>query len=176
MAAIFLFVGLDANFDASIDETLPIERRHILSGEVFDYLDNCRDWLDRVEVHHPFRLPRFHGDGRRYHDTIAEMGFTSRNASLVSFVELLKIPTTGRSNLILTDLNLDYLSDLNNIFVNGEARYIFVSGKVTKLMRQSNRFPPLLPNPLAINGDLKVLRNENGKIIKDSPAELLIKA
>lgn len=165
MEAIFLFVGLDANFEASIDETLPLSRRHILSAEVFDYLDNCRDWLDRVEVHHPFRLPSFDGDGIKYHGTIAEIGFTSRNASLVSFVELLRMPTTGRSNLKLADLSLDYLSDLNNIFVNGEAQYIFVSGKVTKLMRQSNRFPHLKRNPLPIDGDLKVLRNENGKII-----------
>lgn len=165
MEAIFLFVGLDANFNPNIDETLPIERRHIISAEVFDYLDNCFNWWDRVEVHHPFRLPSYNGDGSRYHETIAEIGFTSRNAGFVSFVELLNMPTTGRSNLILADLSLDCLSDLNNIFVNGEARYIFVSGKVTKLMRQSNRFRPLLPNPLPIDGDLKVLRNENGKII-----------
>ena len=165
MEAIYLFVGLDANFDASIDETLPIARRHILSAEVFDYLEHFRAWLDRVEVHHPFRLPCYHGDGRKYHDTIAEIGFTSKNADLVSFVELLKIPTTGRSNLKLDDLSLDYLSDLNNTFVNGEAKYIFVSGKETRLMRQSKRFFPLLPNPLPIDGDLKVLRKENGKII-----------
>ncbi|OHE27956.1 MAG: hypothetical protein A3J94_12820 [Syntrophus sp. RIFOXYC2_FULL_54_9] len=158
LLAIFLFVGLDANYDANIDEALP---------ETFDYLDDSVMWWQTNEerVHHPFLLPHYRGSGRRYHVKFAEIGFTPANAGLVSFVELLNIPTTGRSNLILADLCTDYLSELNNKFDTGAARYIFVSRRVTELMRQSKCFSRLLPNPLPMDGDLKVLRNENGQII-----------
>lgn len=158
MEVIFLFVGLDANYDANIDEKLP---------ETFNYLDDSVTWWQTNEerVHHPFLLPHYRGSGRRYHVKFAEIGFTPENAGIVSFVELLNIPTTGRSNLILADLCADYLSELNNKFDTGAANYIFVSRKVTELMRQSRRFPRLLSNPLPMDGDLKVLRNENGKII-----------
>lgn len=158
MLAIFLFVGIDANYDANIHKTLP---------EIFDYLDDGVHWwqTNKEGVHHPFRLSRYHADGRRYHDKFAEIGFMPENAGLVSFVELLHVPTIGRSALISSDLSVDHLRKLNNIFDNGAAEYIFVSRKVTHLMRQTRTFPRLHPNPLPRDGCLKVLREENGKII-----------
>lgn len=158
MLASFLFVGLDANYDANIHKTLP---------EIFDYLcDGVRWWQTNKEgVHHPFRLIRYIGDGKRYHDKFAEIGFTPENAGLVSFVELLHLPTIGRSTLLSSDLSADHLRKLNNIFDNGAAKYIFVSRKVTTLIRQTRMFPRLNPYPLPMDGALKVLRKENGKII-----------
>lgn len=71
--ASFLFVGLDANYDENIETNLP---------EIFDYLhDGVNYWQKNKEgVHHPFRLLRYHGKGRRYHDRFAEIGFTPKDA------------------------------------------------------------------------------------------------
>lgn len=68
--ALFLFVGLDANYDPSVEKTLP---------EIFSYLDDgVAFWRQHGEgVHHPFRLPHYSGSGKRYHDKFAEIGLTS---------------------------------------------------------------------------------------------------
>jgi len=164
----FIFVGLDANFDANIENTLP---------EIFDYLDDgVKYWHSNdEEVHHPFRLRRYHGDGRRYHDRFATIGFTPEQAGLVSFIELLDIPTTGGSNLKASDLLPDHLCKLADWFDRGSARYIFfVSSKVTKLMRQTRKLHglELLPlNQVKMDDDfkdLKVLREINGQTIYES--------
>ena len=162
MFASFLFVGLDANYDANIEETLP---------EIFKYLDNGVNWWQRNPwgVHHPFRLPGFNGDGKRYHDKFAEIGFTQADAQRVSFVELLHLPTTGQSALTRKGLSGAHLLRLNTIFNMGAAQYIFVSRKVTHLMRQIMRqtgmFAGLNPDPLPKDGDLKILRQIGGKTI-----------
>ena len=156
----FIFVGLDANFNANIENTLP---------EIFDYLnDGVKYWQSNHEkVHHPFRLGHYHGDGRKYHDRFATIGFTPEHAELVSFIELLDIPTTGGSNLRASDLLPDHLCKLAKWFDCGTVRYIFfVSSKVTKLMRQtreSNGLDLLPPDRVKMDDDfenLKVLREK----------------
>jgi hypothetical protein len=153
--ALFLFVGLDANYDANIEKTLP---------EVFEYLgDGVSFWRKYGEgVHHPFRLPHYHGSGKRYHDRFADIGFTSEHAPLVSFIELLHLPTTGRSVLALSDLSPDHLDFLAGVFNNGLSRYVFMPSGVARLMRQAKRFPWLPTEPLKTIGDLPVLYKKNG--------------
>jgi hypothetical protein len=152
----FLFVGLDANYAADIEKSLP---------EVFDYLHSGVDFWRRTNVHHPFRLPRYEGSGKKYHDKFAEIGFTSKHAELVSFVELLHLPTVGVSSLNYGDLSMEHLHSLAKIFDSGTAKYIFVSSKVTELMRQTKLFPWLQKKPVRMDGDLAVLREQNGRII-----------
>ncbi len=158
MQASFLFVGLDANYEANIDNSLP---------EIFGYLDDGIQWCQGNDegVHHPFMLHHYHGSGKRYHKKFTEIGFTVERAHCFSFVELLHVPTMGRSNLKLPDLSINHLAELNNTFDAGIAKYIVVSSKVTKLMRQSGIFPRLNPYPLPNDLHLKVLREENDQII-----------
>jgi len=156
--AVFLFVGLDANYDPSIEETLP---------EVFDYLDDGVAFWRRhgKGVHHPFRLPRYHGTGKKYHDRFAEIGFAPEHAPWVSFVELLHLPTTGRSTLTPSDLSPDHLRFLARIFNNGSAKYVILPQGVARLMRRTACFPWLPVKPLRSDGDLSVLREQNGQTV-----------
>jgi hypothetical protein len=155
-AAQFLFVGLDANYAADIETSLP---------EVFDYLHSGVDFWLLTGVHHPFRLPSYHGSGQKYHDKFAEIGFTTEHAGLVSFIELLHLPTVGVSSLDVTDLSMDHLNSLANIFDSGSAKYIFLSSKVSALMRQTKLFPWLRQKPIRMYGDLAVMREQNDQII-----------
>lgn len=93
-AATFLFFGLDANYDPEIGDKACF-------SEVVSYLeDGVRYWKERG-FHHPFRHPEYKGDGALYHRRFAEIGFTKEHAEQVSFVELIDVPTSGRSKLEL---------------------------------------------------------------------------
>ena len=155
--ALFLFVGLDANYDPDIEENLP---------EVFDYLnDGAAFWRQNGDGnHHPFRLEHYHGNGKKYHNKFNEIGFTAEHADMVSFVELLHLPTTGRSNLSPADLSPEHLRFLNDIFDKGAARYIFLPPKATNLMKRTGHFP-WIPRQSGKNHGLTVLREKNGQTI-----------
>lgn len=163
----FLFVGLDANFDA--ESKIPPT---FFKEEILTYLDDGVGYWQKRGFHHPFMHPDYHGSGRLYHERFAKIGFTRDEADLVSFVELLHVPTTGRSNLNASDLCPDHLCKLADWFDCGSAKYIFfVSSKVTMLMRQKQPSPDLdllPPNQMKTDDnykDLKVLRKENGQTI-----------
>lgn len=83
--ATFLFVGLDANYSSDIEQStvFPALRAYHEDGPAV--------WR-RYGVHHPFLLPDYKGDGRRYHKTFAKIGFTPDHADMVSFAELLHLP------------------------------------------------------------------------------------
>ena len=136
-SAKFLFIGLDANYSESIE-----------SSEIFthtlDYHDNGIKFWQENGVHHPFLMPKYHGDGQRYHRNFAKIGFAPKHADLVSFIELLHIPTIGRSTLAPSDLSLQHLQRLNHAILKGTAQHIFVSAGVVRLMQSSKAFPWLL--------------------------------
>lgn len=94
-SADFLFVGLDANYAADIEEKLvyPYLLRYHEDGPAF--------WRE-FGVHHPFLLAGYSGGGRRYHLTFAKIGFKPEHADRVSFIELLHLPTVGRNRLVPT--------------------------------------------------------------------------
>jgi hypothetical protein len=132
----FLFVGLDANY------AVDIERISILPELIAYHNDGPRFWREHG-VHHPFLLPQYTGDGRRYHRNFAKIGFLPQHADLVSFVELLHIPTFGRSKLVPSDLDLTHIHRLNNAIFAGQAQYIFLSAGVLRLMKATGQFPQL---------------------------------
>lgn len=156
--AIFLFVGLDANYDAQISA------RPIFSKILEYHAEGVAFWLANG-VHHPFLLPEYSGDGRLYHRSFARVGFTPEHASLVSFIELLHVPTVGRNKLVATDLALSHLEMLNSAILEGSARHIFVSSEVARLMRAARIFNWLPPTPIERFGSLGVLLNERGKTV-----------
>jgi hypothetical protein len=130
----FLFVGLDANYDEGI-ASAPI------FSKVLEYhCDGVAFWR-KYGVHHPFLLAGYTGDGRRYHRTFARIGFSPAHANLVSFVELLHVPTVGRNVLVPEDLAHEHLKWLNNVIRQGGARHVFIADKVARLMRTTRLFP-----------------------------------
>lgn len=129
----FLFVGLDANYAADLE-------RAPAFGSIVEYHDDGVAFWLRHRVNHPFLLPSYRGDGRRYHQKFARVGFKPEDAARVSFIELLHLPTVGRSNLEVKDLDPDHLDALNALVMSGRRRHIFLSRSVVELMRQSARF------------------------------------
>jgi len=94
--AIFLFVGLDANYHRLID-TQPI------FSKIIEYHNDSVGFWQKYGVHHPFLLNEYSGDGQLYHRNFSRIGFQPEHADLVSFIELLHLPTFGRSNLVNSD-------------------------------------------------------------------------
>jgi hypothetical protein len=130
----FLFIGLDANYNEDIECSLVFQ-------SVLEYHQDGIAFWQRHNVHHPFLLPQYAGDGRRYHRNFARIGFTRQHASIVSFVELLHVPTVGRNKLEPGDLDSSHLRMINSAVLYGQARHIFVSPGVVRLMQASRAFP-----------------------------------
>lgn len=152
----FLFVGLDANYDASI-ESDPIFSRVLEYHE-----DGAAFWL-KHGAHHPFLLDAYNGSGRFYHKSFADIGFRPEHAELVSFIELMHVPTTGQSKLILKDLDHQHLLTLKSWIIDGEAAHIFFPAGVARLLKASKLFPWIPTNPIGKEGTLKVLLDQSGK-------------
>ena len=136
----FLFIGLDANYEAGI-ESSPIFPR------IIEYhADGVAFWR-KHGIHHPFLLPEYSGDGRFYHRSFARIGFSTAQADAIAFAELLHVPTIGRNNLVPEDLAPHHLKWLNSVILQGAARHIFISYKVARLMRRSLLFTWLPSTP-----------------------------
>jgi hypothetical protein len=156
-AARFLFVGLDANYAPDIEQS-PI------FPDILAYHDDGPGFWRRTGVHHPFLLPQYRGDGRRYHLTFSKIGFGPQHAELVSFVEVLHVPTTGRSSLVQQDLVRSHLSEIRHAVFGGNAQFIFVSAGVQRLMAASGLFPELLGVRRSF-GALRVLHEEKDRAV-----------
>lgn len=136
----FLFVGLDANYAAKIDQSA------IYPALLAYHKDGAAFWRNHG-IHHPFLLPQKKGDGRRdgrlYHGNFAKIGFRPDHADLVSFMELLHVPTVGRSALVRDDLDSAHLCRLKDAMFKGEAKYVFLSAGVVRLMKATGQFGKL---------------------------------
>ena len=130
----FLFVGLDANYSADLDDSEVFQ-------DVIEYHEDGPGFWRSSGVHHPFLLPKYRGDGKRYHRNFARIGFTAADADRIGFVELLHVPTVGRSQLTPQDLNASHLERLDDVIRNGMAKHTFLSASVAKLMKLSGIYP-----------------------------------
>ncbi|MBF8271606.1 MAG: hypothetical protein HW380_711 [Magnetococcales bacterium] len=154
----FLFVGQDANYDENI------EKKSIFP-KILEYHDDGASFWRKYNVHHPFLLPEYSGGGKSYHRGFSRIGFGPQHADLVSFVELLHVPTVGRNKLDATDLQLSHLRMLNTTILEGQAAHIFIPAKVANLMRITGAFPWLgkgIKNP---PGLLRVLFRNHTKTV-----------
>jgi hypothetical protein len=106
----------------------------------------------------------YSGDGRLYHQNFAKAEFRPEDAGRVSFVELLNIPTIGRSDLELKDLDPRHLDELNELILCGTRRNVFLSNKVVRLMRRYAPFRRWLRTPIA-NQILPVLHKEDATTV-----------
>jgi len=154
----FLFIGLDANYDAEV------ERKPIFTKLQEYHEDGVAFWRNH-QVHHPFRLPQYTGDGRFYHRSFARIGFKPEHAAQVSFIELLHLPTVGQSKLVPADLNSQHLRMLNEVVLAGAARHIFVPQAVQRLMQATGQFAWLPKRPIEQLGPLGVLYRQGKKAV-----------
>ena len=118
----------------------------------------------RHGVHHPFLLSGYTGDGKRFHRTFSRIGLTPAEADKVSFIELLAVPTSGRSSLVAADLDSAHLKLLHGAMFDGSARHVFVSAGVARLMRQTGRFPQLAKNASG-DGPLPALHSDPDRAV-----------
>lgn len=153
----FLFVGLDANYDERIEQSEIFDR-------ILEYHRDGVTFWQRHHVHHPFLLPQYRGDGRRYHQNFSRIGFQPKHASLVSFVELLHLPTVGRSNLKLHDLSATHLHWVNEAILTGQPKSTFISAGVARLMRATGLFN-WLPRELPQGKVVPVIYSDAGTTV-----------
>jgi len=132
----FVFVGLDANYDPDIEQNLAVFDR------VLEYHEDGVAFWKRRGVHHPFLLADYGSrDGLPYHRNFARIRLGPEHAERISFVELLHLPTMGRSKLVKGDLDPSHLEGLNVLIQRGAKCRVFLSDKVIRLMRASKHFP-----------------------------------
>jgi hypothetical protein len=117
-------------------------------AEVLRYHQDGAGFWQRHGVHHPFLLPAYRGAGRRYHRNFARLGFLPQDAAQVCFVELLHVPTVGRSKLVAADLDIAHLRMIDAAMRRGCARHVFVSAGVARLMRATQLFAWLPARPM----------------------------
>ena len=156
--ASYVFVGLDANYSPAVEQ-------HSIFPDLLEYLDDGVAFWRSRGVHHPFLLPAYRGDGRKYHKTFAQIGFSAANAADVSFIELMHLPTYGRSALHCDDFDTEHLRWLNAVIEHGRARHVFVPARVAALMRKSGLFPWIPDKPMDVGEELKVWRRTAEKTV-----------
>lgn len=75
---------------------------------------------------------------------------------MVSFVELLHLPTVGRNpSLATTDFDPKHLDFVSDAIIHGRARHIFLPSSVANLMRRTRRFPWLATQPMQTEGPFR---------------------
>ena len=136
----FLFVGLDANYadDVASSSIFPA---------LLEYHEDAPAFWRHHGVHHPFLLPGYSGDGRRYHRNFGQIGFSAKDADQVSFLEMLHVPTTGRSSLEPSDLASNHMEFVRSAIFGGVQKHVFVSDRVLRLMKSSRAFSALRELP-----------------------------
>jgi hypothetical protein len=156
--ALFLFFGLDANYDSNVGDMSCF-------SEIVLYLeDGVQYWKERG-FHHPFRHPDYKGDGAYYHRQFAKIGFTKEHAESVSFVEQIDVPTYGRNKLQVEDLNPSHIDRLSDWVLKGRATYIFIPSSVARLLRKTPQFSWLPEKPIGYDGSLPVLFRSDQKVV-----------
>ena len=156
-SADFVFIGLDANYSPDIEASKIFPR-------VLEYQTDGPGFWRHHGVHHPFLLPQYKDDGRRYHSTFAKIGFRPEHADRISFVELLDYPTTGRNQLSAQDLDRSHLQRIRNVIFNSAVSFVFLSAGVQRLLLKTKQFNELSDVKRDVHG-LKVLfENDNRKV------------
>ncbi|UOK42183.1 MULTISPECIES: hypothetical protein [Flavobacterium] len=122
-----LFVGRDPNWAADVD-----------SNDMFnffsEYLNDGISFWKKHNIHHPFLLPNYKGDGKRYHIIFSKLKVESNFSDKISFIELIGFPTTGMAKTnnkifleyLISESNKNHLSELNNL-INDQSKIIFIA-------------------------------------------------
>jgi hypothetical protein len=122
-----LFIGRDPNWAADVDSKE-------MFNYVSEYLNDGVSFWETHNIHHPFLLANYKGDGKRYHTMFSKLKVESNFANKISFIELIGFPTTGmaKSNNkdfkkdLVSDPNSNHLIELNNL-INDQSKIIFIA-------------------------------------------------
>lgn len=134
-----IFVGLDANYAEELFD-YPNFRDRILEY----HRDGVAFWK-RHGVHHPFLLDEYPTDvgidGVRYHKQFRKMNLSSEYADQISFVELLRVPTTGNTQKtrFWELFDQEHAKRLDIILSSGRSRLVLLSNGVIQTMRKANK-------------------------------------
>ena len=122
-----LFVGRDPNWAADVE-----------SKEMFKYVseyltDGITFWKTH-NMHHPFLLPTYKGNGRKYHKFFSKLNLDSGFSNKISFVELIGFPTTGMAKknnklfleYVMSSNNRNHLIELDSA-INNPEKIIFIA-------------------------------------------------
>jgi hypothetical protein len=129
----FLFIGLDANYAYDIEEQK-------IFPKVLEYHEDAISFWKKYNVHHPFLLDGYKGDGRKYHKEFSKIKLTCEDASRISFIELLHLPTTGRNDLRNADLDKSHLEYIHQAIFSQYTKAVFISDAVFRLMKKTSTF------------------------------------
>ena len=129
-----IFVGMDANYSPLLSEHPDFFHR------ILEYHEDGVGFWHRHGVHHPFLLPDYplprNTGGVPYHKQFSAMGLTPEFAEHISFVELLDVPTTGRTDtkLFWQLFNVEHARRLDQLFLAGSERLVLLSNNVILTM------------------------------------------
>lgn len=138
-----VFVGLDANYSAQLLDYPEFFER------ILEYHEDGVAFWKKHGVHHPFLLPEYplsrDRGGVPYHRRFSQMGLSPEFADYVSFVELLNVPTTGRTTeSVFWDLfDPGYAQRLVDLLTDGSRRLVVLSGSVHRTLSAAARRTPL---------------------------------
>lgn len=122
-----LFVGRDPNWAADVDTKE-------MFNFVSEYLTDGVSFWKTHNIHHPFLLPNYKGDGKRYHRIFSKLKVESNFSNRISFIELIGFPTTGMAKTnnkifleyLISEMNSNHLIELDNL-INDESKIIFIA-------------------------------------------------
>lgn len=122
-----LFVGRDPNW------AIDVENKEMFNF-VSEYLTDGVSFWKKHNIHHPFLLPNYKGDGKRYHRIFSKLKADSNASNKISFVELIGFPTTGMAKknnkafleYLLSENNKNHLIELD-ILLNDLDKTIFIA-------------------------------------------------
>jgi len=134
-----IILGRDANWAFDIEQT-------DFFKSVEEYLIDGVSFWHRHNIHHPFLLPNYKGDGKRYHKTFSKLQLKSSASDKISFVELIGFPTTGMAktanhtfrNYLISDLNKNHLKELDKT-LNDRRKTIFIAWGLTEDFKFINK-------------------------------------
>lgn len=134
-----IFVGRDPNW------AVDIENKEMFSF-ISEYLTDGETFWKKYNIHHPFLLPNYKGDGKRYHKIFSKLNVESNVSNKISFVELIGFPTTGMAKTnnkifleyLISEQNRNHLIELDNLLNNFE-KTIFIAWGLIEDFKFLNR-------------------------------------
>ena len=135
-----IVVGLDANYSPEIS-AVPKFFKHIIEY----HADGVLFW-EKHQVHHPFLLSDYPLNkttgGVPYHRRFGWMNLGPEYARHISFIELLDVPTTGRTewSRFWEIFNIDHARRIDELVTSGVPRLVLLSKSlVSNYMAHANK-------------------------------------
>jgi hypothetical protein len=137
-----IFLSSDANYSEDISN-------HIFFSKILEYHEDGVQFWKTYGEHHPFVLSDYPFDKRKdgvvFHRNFRKLNLSHQNATNVSFLELLDIPTTGIKSKakdkfmdLISKSHAQYLDDL---IISDQKKLILIpSGVLQDMMQIKKKF------------------------------------